>query len=380
MDCHWFDIHHCRSCELLDRSYSETLQIKEEKLVSLFPGVNLYREPTVGLSNRVAGSRNKAKLAVCGDDREIQFGFYDAQMNFKALEACPLHMSGLNELLPSLKAKLLEYKILPYALVSKKGELKYVILSKSQSHQDVLIRFVLRSKESLDRLKKMAADLIKNHPQIKIVTANIQPEHKAVMEGETEVVVSGGDHILHQFDDVFLTLGPRSFFQVTPEIAGALYKTVGDIVKEKKVQSFLDLFCGVGAFSYFAAKSCPEVLGVEISKEAIACAEESRALNHAMGTLSFLALDVEAFLKNLDKHFEAILVNPPRRGLNHSIIQNILAQKPSVILYSSCNAETLARDFEMLKNDYEIKRTQLFDMFPFTAHFEVLMVMIRKAA
>lgn len=380
MDCHWFNTNHCRSCELLDRSYADTILLKEKKLAELFTGHNLFLKETVGLNNKIENSRNKAKLAMFGDSTDIQFGFYDSQLNFKKLEECPLHMEGLNDLLPVLKSKLLEFKIIPYSLTEKKGELKYVILSKSQSHNDLLVRFVLRSKESLDRLKKMAAVLVSEFPFIKVVTANLQPEHKAVMEGDEEIVLTAEDKILHQFGDVFLTLGPRSFFQVTPEIAGKLYASAGRVVEEYKVKSFLDLFCGVGAFSYFAAKTCPDVLGVELSKEAIVCAQSSQELNKVSGKISFEALDVEAFLKGLDKKFEAILVNPPRRGLNKTIIKDILAQKPKLIIYSSCNAETLSRDFSDMNHEYKIVETTIFDMFPYTEHFETLMIMLRTDA
>lgn len=380
MDCRWFKTSHCRSCELLDRSYVETILLKEKKLAELFNGQELFLKETIGLDDHVENSRNKAKFAMFGDSTDIQFGFYDSQLNFKKLEECPLHMEGLNEILPVLKNKLLEYKIFPYSLTEKKGELKYVILSKSQSHSELLIRFVLRSKESLDRLKKLTSILISEFPSIKVVTANIQPEHKAVMEGDEEIVLSTEDKILHKFDDVYLTLGPRSFFQVTPLIAEKLYRSAGRAVEEHNVKSFLDLFCGVGAFSYFAAKTCPDVLGVELSKEAILCAESSVGLNTVSGQISFKALDVEAFLKTQVKNFEAILVNPPRRGLNKSIIKDIMGQRPKLIIYSSCNAQTLARDFSDLCHDYKIVSTQVFDMFPYTEHFETLMIMLRRDA
>ena len=378
MDCQWFKTYHCRSCELLDFSYAETLKIKEAKLISLFPEVFDKLRPTVGLDAKVSGSRNKAKFAVHMAGEEIQFGFYDNSLNFKTLEECPLHMPGLNEILPVLKIKLKEFKINPYSVVDKKGELKYVILSKNESHTEILIRFVLRSKESLDRLKKMAKILQEEWPIIKVLTANFQPEHKAILEGDEEIVLSEKSHILNTFGSVHLTLGPRSFFQVTPEIAGKLYQVAGDFVRDLKVTSFLDLFCGVGAFSFFAAINCPKVFGVEISKEAIECARASIFLNNIKKEIRFEALDVENYLHTKIEIYDAILVNPPRRGLNQSIIKNIIAMSPRVIFYSSCNAETLARDFEMLKISYDILHVQIFDMFPFTEHFETLMILNRK--
>ncbi|MBY0412788.1 MAG: hypothetical protein K2Q18_01415, partial [Bdellovibrionales bacterium] len=267
MDCRFFKTDHCHSCELLSLTYGETLNLKEKKLRELFSGINLSLRPTVSLTD-VAASRNKAKLAVFGiDESSIQFGFYNSKSEFKALEQCPLHMEGINELLPILKEKLKEYKIIPYSIAEKKGELKYVIISKGQAENDFLVRFTIRSKESLDRLKKLATILEITHPYIKVITANIQPEHKAIFEGDEEIILTKNESIHHQFGDVKLTIGPRSFFQVTPEIAGKLYESAGKILADNSVKSFLDLFCGVGAFSYFAAKNCPVVLGVEISKE-----------------------------------------------------------------------------------------------------------------
>ena len=377
MDCHWFNISHCRSCELIDKSYASTLLLKEEKLIALFSGIDLNLQKTIGV-NIATGSRNKAKLAVFGNEQTIEFGFYNSSMKFHILEECPMHMPELNTLLTVLKSKLLKYKIVPYSLKEKKGELKYVILSQSESNKDVLLRFVVRSKESLDRLQKLAQELITDNLSVKVVTVNFQPEHKAIMEGVEEIVLTDKKYIIHQFGSIQLTLGPRSFFQVTPEIAGQLYKSVGEAVRKHNIKTFLDLYCGVGAFSYFAAQSCPDVLGVEISEEAINCANASKELNTIKDKIEFKSLDVDKFLKTEQKSFEAILVNPPRRGLSPDIMANILKQMPKILIYSSCNAETLLRDFSSFSKNYEILDSRIFDMFPFTEHFETLMLFSRK--
>lgn len=381
MDCLFFKTNHCRSCELLDLEYQKTLSEKEKRLLALFQqtkaGTSWELKKTVGLKD-AKGTRNKAKLAVSGSLEKIEFGFYDQSLQFKKLEECPLHMSGLNELLPYLKTKLKDFNIPSYSVSEKKGELKYVILSRTKEKEEFLLRFVLRSKESLDRLKKMAASLEKERPSLKVITANIQPEHKAVLEGEEEIVLSQEQNITHSFGSVHVNLGPRSFFQVTPAMAQELYEAAGRLIKEANVQSFLDLYCGVGAFSFFAAQHVFHVYGVEISKEAIASAKSSIPLNQVKGVIDFSALDVEKFLQGPKASYEAVLVNPPRRGLNANIVDSLLKLRPQVIIYSSCNAETLARDCDLLAHSYEVKSAQVFDMFPYTEHFETLMLLHRK--
>lgn len=377
MHCEWFLNSHCHSCELLDTPYPETLKQKESALIGVIPEVQSVLQASVGLT-QTAGSRSKAKLAVFRLNSKIHFGFTNEQGISKILETCPLHRPDLNLLLPDLRELLERFKIEPYDLQSKRGELKYLILSQSHSHDDVLLRFTLRSKESLDRLRKLSTILINTYPKIKTVTANIQPHHQAIFEGEEEILLTNQKFIKHRFGDVTVYLGPRSFFQVSPEMAEKLYTAVGEFIQNKKMKSLLDLYCGVGAFSYFAARSAVRVQGIEISPEAIGWALEAAVENEVAGTIDFQAMDAEKYLQQNREKFEAVLVNPPRRGLNPAIISSILSMNPQWLLYSSCNYETLSRDHQLISSCYKIESAQIFDMFPFTSHFETLMLYSRK--
>lgn len=378
MKCSYFLQSDCRSCNLLDKSYQETLFLKEDELKKLFPQNNILFKPTIGLDDNIAGSRSKAKFAVFSQNNEMTFGFYHSDGTARELEDCPLHAEGINSLLPKLKEILKKYQVNPYDLKTKTGELKYLLLSKSGEKDSVefLLRFVLRSKESLDRLKKATIDMLAISSKVKVITANIQPVHQAIIEGEEEIILTAHSAIIHQFDEFQLALGARSFFQVTPQIARALYRAVADSISSDAPQSLVDLYCGVGAFSFYASRHCPDITGVEISKEAIDCAKRSVLLNKSK--INFCAMDVEDYLKKNPKKFDAVLVNPPRRGLNSSILKMIGAIAPQFIYYSSCNAMTMARDFSELESNYQIQNLQIFDMFPYTAHYETLMCLIKK--
>ncbi|MDD4974047.1 MAG: 23S rRNA (uracil(1939)-C(5))-methyltransferase RlmD [Bacteriovorax sp.] len=378
MKCSYFLQSHCRSCNLLDKSYADTLLLKEDELKKLFPHNDILLKPTVGLIHGATESRSKAKFAVFTQENELTFGFYHSDGTPRELELCPLHADGINLLLPGLREILKKYKINPYDLKTKTGELKYLLLSKSGSKDssEFLLRFVLRSKESLDRLKKATVEMLAMSSEIKVITANIQPIHQAIIEGDEEIVLTSDLAIIHQFDEFQLALGARSFFQVTPQIAQRLYSAVADSVLVDAPLSLIDLYCGVGAFSFYASRHCPDITGVEISKEAIDCAKKSVLINKS--NIDFYAMDVEEYLKKFPKKFEAVLVNPPRRGLNSAIIKMIESIAPQFIYYSSCNALTMARDFSELSAHYQIQSLQIFDMFPYTAHYETLMCLVRK--
>lgn len=370
MKCSYFQSQRCRSCTLLDKSYESTLASKREHLASLFPE-DQHKISAVISPQKVEGSRTKVKLAVAGTSAQLQFGIVDGEGGFTELEHCPLHDPELNALLLPLKSYLQQSRVEPYNLQTKKGEVKYVLLSSSAD--GLLVRLVLRSKESLDRLKKNLESLKAAFPRVKVVTSNIQPLHAAVLEGEEELLLTDEKVIWHTFDEFQLALGARSFFQVTPEIARKLYGILAEKIQQDRPASLLDLYCGVGAFSFYASRFCPSIKGVEISREAIECANLSCQKNNK--PLRFEALDVEESLQKNPEPFEAVLVNPPRRGLNSSIISSLKHMRPRLIYYSSCNAVTMHRDFQELKDLYEIVDFTLFDMFPYTEHYETLLTL-----
>lgn len=378
MKCTYFEKKKCGSCDLLDHSYLETLRLKEHELKTLFPQHLSIMKPTIGLKGDIAGSRNKAKLAVFSSDNKLTFGFYQRDGSHRELENCPLHAKGINALLPAVRDILNHYKIIPYDLNTQKGELKYLLISTSgeDENAECLLRFVLRSKESLHRLKQAIKDIALLTPAIKVITANIQPIHQAILEGDEEIILTENSVITHSFDEFKLALGARSFFQVTPEIARFLYNAVAAAIANDAPASLIDLYCGVGVFSFYASRHCSDITGVEISQEAIECAKYSAQLNQC--NAQFVAMDVEQYLRQQERKFAAILVNPPRRGLNSAIIAMIEKISPHSIYYSSCNAHTLARDFCEMEDSYQIKSLQIFDMFPYTHHYETLMCLVKK--
>lgn len=356
--------------------YAASLQKKEAALAALFPEHVAKILPSVGVPlGQQAGSRNKAKLAVAQVLGAHQFGFYNALQQFKVLEDCSLHAEPINALLLVLKPLLHEAGIPPYDLKSQSGELKFVMITYSETSNELLLRFVLRSKAALNQLKSLSEKLIDKEPRVKVVTANIQSKHQAILEGDEELVLTTRDAITHQFGDVTLLQGPRSFFQTNSTMAHALYQHFQTALGLTPVKTLLDLYCGVGAFSYFALKHCERVVGIEISEAAIHYAKQAIPLNSA-SNIDFIAMDAEVYIRALELgQFDAIVVNPPRRGLNEALIGDLVRLNPAFIFYSSCNAESLKRDCLQLESHYELLSLQLFDMFPYTSHFETLVVM-----
>lgn len=156
--------------------------------------------------------------------------------------------------------------------------------------------------------------------------------------------------------------------------AGWLIKII-EFLGDNKNKTILDLYCGVGTISLFLSKHFKSVIGAEINREAIKCANLNKKLNN-IDNVSFICGDASLELKKLKADF--LVVDPPRSGLTLDGINEILRFSPEKIVYVSCDPMTLARDLNYFKDKYDIKEVNLFDMFPWTYHVESLVYCVRK--
>ncbi len=172
-------------------------------------------------------------------------------------------------------------------------------------------------------------------------------------------------------------VSPFSFFQVNDEITKKLYDTIYETVKRKKLTRVLDLYCGIGTIGIYIHDLVKEVLGIEIVKEAVEDAKRNKEKNH-VENIQFLCGDVSSYIDHLKTKFGLIIVDPPRKGLSSSVIEDLIRMNPDTILYISCNKNTLFRDLKKLAEYYDLENMQLFDMFPNTYHVEIFSVLKRK--
>lgn len=375
--CSYFNQGICRSCDLITTDYPDQIKFKEKLLKdSLQDFKSAEFLPTINSSP--LNFRNKAKLVVTGTMNDPVIGLW-GEKNLdqgRELLECGIHVKEINELLPDIKSLITLAKLEPYQIATKKGELKGLIIFYSETSQESYLRFVLRSKESLDRIKKHLSQLTTKFPHLKCISANIQPVAHAILEGEEEIFFTEAHSISHGLGEVTFSLGPRAFVQTNQQMAEKLYSTAAQWIKRTHERRFMELFCGQGAFSFFCAPFIDEGLGIEINPDAIKEAVKT-ARKFNFHNLTFKSADAALVEDELMKFRpDILLVNPPRRGLAESV-KLILKHKPQTVLYSSCNYETLSQDLKILKDDYEVRRVQLFDMFPHTKHFETLVELSR---
>ena len=374
MRCSLYDAGLCRSCTWLERGYAEQLASKQEHATRTLGGPPhlVWAAP---VASAEAGYRNKAKMVVGGSVDAPVVGILDAHGRTVDLRDCPLHTPGLRAALGVLAEFVVRARLEPYDVAERRGELKYLLVTESPDGE-LMVRLVCRSTEPLTRLRKHLPWLVAALPNLRVASLNVQPRPAAVLEGEREELLTAESTLPMRLGGVELLLRPQSFFQTNTSVAAELYRQAQAWVDEVAPATVWDLYCGVGGFALHCARPGRDVVGIETSAEAVASARESAA-RAGLGGVRFVAGDAAAFARSAPPP-ELVVVNPPRRGIGD--LAGWLERSPVArVVYSSCNAASLARDLAAMPSLVPT-RGRVLDMFPQTAHYEVLVLLERAGA
>ena len=374
MQCDHFDAGRCRSCTLMGVPYAVQLADKQaraaERLARVAPGIR-WLDAMAGPESHY---RNKAKLVVGGRAGAPTLGILDERGRGVDLRSCGLYEPGLAATFDALHRLVADLRLEPYDVPTRRGELKYLLVTRSPDGEH-LVRFVLRSERHLPALREALPRLRAELPSARVVTVNLHPEHKAVLEGDTEVALTDETLLPMRVGAVTLLLGPRAFFQTNTSVAAGLYRQASEWVTDADPEVVWDLYCGVGGFALHAIGPGRTVVGVETSAEAVEAARVAAA-RHAdavgpasAGTVTFEVGDATTLTPSPPP--DLVVVNPPRRGVGPELAAWLDTSPASHVVYSSCNVDSLARDLAAMPSLRPVS-ARLFDMFPQTPHTEVM--------
>ncbi|MCS5717828.1 methyltransferase domain-containing protein [Herbiconiux sp. CPCC 205763] len=417
MQCSYFDAGLCRSCTHMGQPYAEQLAAKDalcRKLLAGFGAIDWL--PPVASTE--AGYRNKAKMVVGGTLERPTLGILDGRGQGVDLQGCGILMPGIQDALPALAAFITRAGLTPYNVPDRSGEAKYVLVTEAPGGE-LLVRFVVRNEATVDRIREHLPWLQEVLPRAVVVSVNLLPEHKAVVEGDREIVLTERETLTMRLGEVALHLRPQSFFQTNTAVAEQLYAQAQRWVDEAAPSSVWDLYCGVGGFALHVAAPGRRVVGVETSADAVASARLS-ARDAGLSDTTFEVGDATAFLGGSagvtqiagvgegdnasasaggsagvgaseiasarggagpgDTAFprpELVIVNPPRRGIGPDLAARLDASGARTVIYSSCNPVSLAKDLAAMPS-FVVRRARMLDMFPQTGHLEVITLLERR--
>ncbi|MFJ6172582.1 23S rRNA (uracil(747)-C(5))-methyltransferase RlmC [Curtobacterium sp. NPDC092190] len=383
MQCDYFDRGVCRSCTLMGQPYGDQVLDKEIRTRELLrDAVEAAGGPGAiewlpAITSPESGYRNKAKMVVGGTVQRPTVGILDHRQRGVDLRHCGICTPGIRRALPVLADFVADTGLIPYDVAARRGELKFVLVTESPDGE-LMVRFVLRSEGQLPRLRERLDALRRVMPEAVVVTANLLPEHKAVTEGEREVVLTEQETLPMRFGSIAMHLRPQSFFQTNTSVASQLYDQASAWIDEVGPASMWDLYCGVGGFALHAARPGRAVTGIETSREAIRSAKQS-AREAGLIDVRFAADDAteHALRARPDALPELVVVNPPRRGIGETLATWLEESEVEHVVYSSCNPVTLAKDLARMPS-LRLRRARVLDMFPQTGHLEAVTLLSRR--
>lgn len=178
-------------------------------------------------------------------------------------------------------------------------------------------------------------------------------------------------------------ISPTAFFQPNTAQAEVLYTKALEMAALKQTDVVYDLYCGTGTLSLLAAKRCQQVVGIELCPGAVLDAKEN-GIENGCTNVTFLQGDVGETLHQIEtqKSFpppDAVMVDPPRAGLDAKALQHLLNLDAEKIVYVSCNPATQAVNIKALvEQKYDLITLQPVDQFPHTPHIENIAILRRK--
>ncbi len=362
----------------MGRPYDEQVAAKQARERGLLPAGLTWLPSVAGPEE---GFRNKAKMVVGGSVDAPTLGILDDEGRGVDLRRCGLYPQPITDALPALADFVTLARLTPYSVPRRTGELKYLLVTLAPSG-DLMVRFVLRSTEAVARVRKHLPALRERLPRLVVASANIHPAHAATLEGDREIVLTEAQSLTMEVGGLPLHLRARSFFQTNTAVTAELYAQARAWVEQAAPASVWDLYCGVGGFALHCALPAGgaagrEVVGVELSDEAIASARLSAA--EAGLDARFVVGDATAFALASDPSDapDLVIVNPPRRGIGPALAAWLEESRVRSVVYSSCNAVSLARDLDAMPSLRPVA-ARVLDMFPQTTHDEVIALLERR--
>ncbi len=363
------DFYSCGGCQMQHMNYDTEALYKTNYIKSL---VDKNSISTLVLDIIKAKNpfnyRNKMHYVLQNKGNKIVAGFYEeSSKKIVQSNSCLIHNEIGNKIIVELVDLIKKQHISVYDTQKDEGIIKDILIKTNKRNEALLI--LITTQEVFPGRKNLITSLINKVPEIKTVVQNINPRKTNVLLGEVERVIYGKGFIIDEIDGIKFKISSKTFYQINPNQTEILYKKAIELAKIKNTDVVLDAYSGIGTISLLASRYAKKVIGVELVKESVQNAINNAKDNNIRNAY-FFASDVPDFLTSNNETYDIAFVDPPRKGLDEKAIQSLIDKKIKKIVYISCNPESLFRDLNQLRHDYEIKQIQPVDMFPFTYHVE----------
>jgi len=363
----------CGGCDWLNISYQDQLNYKQEIAEEIFKNVE------IGKINKIVDSgsepyRNKSFFPVARKDGKAITGMFESRShNVIPHKKCVLQPELFDDICNKVLSYIEASKMQVYNERNHSGNIRHIGIRYAAGTNEIIVILVTRNRK-IPFSRQLERILLEAYPNIVGLIQNINPEKTNVILGDDEKILFGRDFIHEQIGKLKFKLNYRSFFQVNTKQATKMYEFVKQAVSDDS--NVIDAYCGVGSIGLYLADKAAKVIGIENNAKAVQDAGENANINKSENC-KFVKGNVETEIVKVLKEnkIDTLIFDPPRKGLEQKIIDNIPSEIQKIV-YISCDPMTQVRDVKlMIDKGFVQKVMQPFDMFPHTFHIENVIVL-----
>ncbi|HGK7332379.1 TPA: 23S rRNA (uracil(1939)-C(5))-methyltransferase RlmD [Streptococcus suis] len=372
----------CGGCQIMHLRYDKQLDFKQDLLLQALKkfkpaGYEHFDiRPTIGM-DQPTHYRAKLQFQTRSFKGKVTAGLYaEGSHRLIGITDCLVQDEETQTIINAVSDLLTKHRIPIYNERREQGIRTVMVRRASQTGQVQLI-FVTSCQVNLTRLIEQ---LTKQFPAIVTVALNWNQSKSSEIYGERTEILWGQEAISEAVLDYEFSLSPRAFYQLNPQQTEVLY---GEAVKALDIdgtEHLIDAYCGVGTIGFAFARKVQSVRGMDIIPEAIQDARKNADRLGLKNTHYEAGKAEDIIPKWYEEGYraDALVVDPPRTGLDDKLLDTILHYKPAKMVYVSCNVSTLARDLAKLAKVYDVEYIQSVDMFPHTARTEAVVKLSKR--
>lgn len=369
--CPFFE--NCDGCKTMNLSYEKELELKVQMVKDKLERIGKTKVDDCDIIKCPSRKhfRNKIELKV---NEEGKLGYYLLRSHsLVSIDKCIVAGENTNKLIPILEEEIKELGLKGYDRKSKSGEIKNITIRENKFRE---LQVTLTLSELNKKVEKLFEKLMGVENIIELHYSINKDPRSEIMKNT--ILVHRKREYKDSIDNLQFKISPRSFFQTNSIMTGELYKEAVRQMNLTGEEKLLDLYCGIGSTTLYFAKYSKEVIGVEVVKDAVDDANLNAELNEIDNVKFILGKSEDKISKYL-KDVDILVVDPPRKGLDKKVVEEVSKSNIEKIMYISCNPSTLARDVALFKEiGFEIKEVKLVDMFSNNLHCEMICLLKRK--
>ena len=366
----------CGACQLQFIDYDYQLELKRqitEEAIHHIAGLDIEIPLTIA-SPQIKEYRHKVQYPVAETkvSKRLLAGYYKQKTHeIVNIKYCPIQPVICDEIIEFIRENAPKFCVSGYNEKKHTGDLRHVVLRCSASTGKVLVTLVINSTKVFENLKNFANIIYEQIPQVVGVCVNFNPQKTNVILGKKSECICGEDFVEENILDKTFKIGSNTFFQVNPKSAENIFRYVKDYIKNNLQDAVvLDAYAGVTSFGICISDVCKQIVSVEENSESVRLGEKI-AKENGITNIEFHSGDAAEFFKNETRKFDAVILDPPRKGCTKESLDEAFRLSKGLIIYVSCNPATLARDLKILtEKGCRVKSIQPFDMFCHTYHVE----------